>query len=240
MTVGSPDGTERREHARVEMALAVRVQGRDPDGGSWEEMSTTEVASANGLAFRLQRATRLGEVLHVSLPLPKRLRKYDLAEASYGSYVVVRNLTPDVRGGIRVGVMFLGKNPPGPESLPSEPVLVPGDPETGERRRFPRWSVRLELQVESGPVPRGTSGKEETIAEDISRWGAQVPTSLRVTQGDMVRVTVVGGGYTTRAGIRSVSIGPDGRPRLHLLFMDGPVPERLLPSKDAAEPRGGP
>jgi hypothetical protein len=118
VTDGSPDGTERRNHPRVRMALPVRVQGRDPDGQIWEESTTTEVASAGGLGFRLKRSSRLGQVLHVSLPLPKRLRKYDLADASYRSYVLVRDASPDAADGTRVGVMFLGKNPPhGEESL---------------------------------------------------------------------------------------------------------------------------
>ena len=234
---GPPDSDERRQHQRLEMALPVRVQGKEPDGRSWEETSTTIVASAGGLAFRLGRAARPGDVLHVSLPLPKRLRKYDLAEASYSSYVLVRDAAPDGQGGTRVGVMFLGKAPSrDEEAAASGPAVATRDPEPQERRQHPRFNVRLELEVESGPVPAGTSGRELTIAEDISKWGAQVPTSLSVTNGDVVRVREVGGDYKTRAGVRSVSKGTDGRPRLHLLFMDGPAPDRLL--KPAEEGNG--
>jgi len=230
VTGGAKWGADRRKHPRVHMGLPVRVQGRDPDGGTWEEMSSTEDASAGGLAFHLKRASRQGQVLHVSLPMPKRLRKYDLADPSYRSYVLVRNARPDGKGGTRVGVMFLGKQPPrGAESLPSELFLMPGDPQPQERRRFPRWTVRLDLEVESGYVPPGSSRKEQAIAEDIGKWGAQIPTSLPLAKGDMVRVTEVGGDYTTRAEVRNVTIGADGKPHLNLLFLDEPAPERLLP-----------
>jgi PilZ domain len=121
VTDGSPDGTERRNHPRADMALPVRVQGREPDGQIWEESTTTEVASAGGLGFSLKRAARPGQVLHVSLPLPKRLRKYDLADPSYTSYVLVRDAAPDAAGGTRVGTMFLGKSPPrGEEPLATD------------------------------------------------------------------------------------------------------------------------
>jgi hypothetical protein len=29
--------------------------------------------------------------------------------------------------------------------------------------------------------------------------------------------------------VRNISIGQDGQPRLHLLFLDEPAPERMLP-----------
>ena len=81
---------------------------------------------------------------------------------------------------------------------------------------------------------------EQTVAEDISKWGAQVRTSLPLAKGDMVRVEEVGGDYKTRAEIRNVTIGPDNHPRLHLLFLDEPAPERLLPPIGADETKGKP
>ena len=51
----SGGGAERRKHRRVPMRLPVRVQGRDVDGTTWEEMSTCEDASAGGVGLRLDR-----------------------------------------------------------------------------------------------------------------------------------------------------------------------------------------
>jgi hypothetical protein len=51
----------------------------------------------------------------------------------------------------------------------------------------------------------------------------------------MVRIEEVGGDYKTRAEVRNVSIGADNHPRLNLLFLDEPAPERLLPPIGADE-----
>ena len=48
-------------------------------------------------------------------------------------------------------------------------------------------------------------------------------------KGVTITVEEVGGQFKTRAEVRNVEIGKDGQPRLSLLFIDDPVPERLLP-----------
>src|SRR5512147_2904433 len=114
-------GAERRKQRRVPMKLPVRVQGRDTDGTAWEEMSTCEDASAGGVGLRLDRPVVLGQVLHLSLPLPQRFRQYDLTDPSYRVYTLVRNVRPAPGGGVRIGVLFLGKHPPrGASALPGE------------------------------------------------------------------------------------------------------------------------
>jgi hypothetical protein len=105
-------GAERRKQRRVPMRQPVRVQGRDPDGTSWEEISTCEDASAGGVGLRVCRAVLQGQVLHLSLPLPQRFRQFDLTDPSYRVYALVRNARPAPGGGLRVGAIFLGKHPP--------------------------------------------------------------------------------------------------------------------------------
>ena len=96
-----------------------------------------------------------------------------------------------------------------------------------ERRQFDRHAVRLSLSVETPHAPDGAQ-REETVAENISKWGALVKTSLAVAEGDTVRVVECGGDFKTRTEIRDVSIGDDGQRRLSLLFIDEPAPARLL------------
>ena len=93
----SAGGAERRKQRRVPMKLPVRVQGRESDGTTWEEMSTCEDASAGGLGLKLNRPVVLGQVLHLSLPLPQRFRQYDLTDPSYRVYTLVRNVRPAAR-----------------------------------------------------------------------------------------------------------------------------------------------
>ena len=235
MTEGG--GAERRKQRRVPMKLPVRVQGRDPDGKTWEEMSNCEDASAGGVGFVVHRPVVLGQVLHLSLPLPARLRQYDLTDASYRVYTLVRNVRPAKGGGVRIGVVFLGRHPPrGSQSLTGDLFLMPGDPTPVERRKFARYTARLKLRLEAEHAPGGIAVEERTIADNVSEWGAQVTArTLPVVKGVTLTVEEIGGDFKTRAEVRNVSIGEDGQPRLNLLFLDHPAPERLLPAVGADE-----
>jgi hypothetical protein len=218
------------------MRIPVRVQGRESDGSTWEEMSSCEDASAGGVGLLLRRSVVLGQVLHLSLPLPQRFRQYDLTDPSYRTFTLVRNVRPGP-GAARVGVVFLGKNPPrGAHALPGELYLMPGDPTPVERRKFQRCFARLSLMLAAEQAPGGVAVEERTVAEDISQQGAQVrATTLPVVRGAILQVEEIGGDFKTRAEVRNISIGTDGHPRLSLLFLDSPTPERLLPGVGADE-----
>ena len=68
--------------------------------GSWEELSTTTDVSSGGACFPLAHEVELGQVLLLSLALPKRLRQYDLSDATYRVYSLVRGVRrhPSSRG----------------------------------------------------------------------------------------------------------------------------------------------
>jgi hypothetical protein len=217
-------GAERRKTRRVPMKLAARVQGRDPDGTKWEEMTTCEDASAGGVALVLGKSLRVGQVLHLTLPLPARFRQYDLTQASYRVYGLVRARRP----GNRYGVLFLGKHPPrGAEALPSGLFLMPGDPMPLAAGKH-GFEVNLRLDAEH--APGGLEQEERSIAENVRERELDVKvTSLPVLRGAIVTVEEIAGEYRTRAEVRSILIGKDGHPRLSLLVLDEPIPDRLLP-----------
>jgi hypothetical protein len=73
---------ERRKNARLELAIPVRVQGYQGDGSTWEELTTTDDVSLGGICFPLTHEVELGQILHLNLALPRRLRQYDLTEAT--------------------------------------------------------------------------------------------------------------------------------------------------------------
>jgi len=220
-------GAEQRRTRRVPMKLAVRVQGRDPDGTKWEEMTTAEDASAGGVALTLKRAARVGQVLHLTLPLPPSFRQYDLTQSSYRVYGLVRGKRP----GNRFGLLFLGKHPPrGAESLPTGLYLMPGDPKPlgGGMQGF-----EVVLRLEAQDAPGGVAQEEHSIAENVTAREAEVKTtSLPVLKGATLTVEEVGGDFRTRAEVQNIRIAKDGNPSLSLLFLDAKVPERLLPEAD--------
>jgi len=122
---------ERRKNARLGLAIPVQVQGYHADGSTWEELSTTDDVSLGGICFPLSHEVELGQILHLILALPRRLRQYDLTETTYRVYTLVRSVRrrPDQP---RVGVMFFGKYPPrGFHDRPGARYLLPSDSQDG-------------------------------------------------------------------------------------------------------------
>ncbi len=119
--------TERRKNPRLGLAIPVRVQGFYADGTVWDEMSTTIDVSGGGACFPLSHEAELGQVLLLTLALPKRLRQFDISDSSYRVYTLVRGVRR--RGDQpRVGVMFFGKHPPrGFHERPGARYLLPSD-----------------------------------------------------------------------------------------------------------------
>ena len=93
------------------MTLPVRVRGREANGAAWDEVSKCLDVCLGGLSMLVSHPVKAGQVLHLSTPLPSRLRQYDLIDSSYRVYVLVRSIHPSA-GGSRVGVVFLGRHPP--------------------------------------------------------------------------------------------------------------------------------
>jgi hypothetical protein len=225
-------GKNRRQDTRMDLSLPVKVQGFKLDGSVWEEMSTLENVSASGAAFRVRHMVTKGNVFVVSMPLPKRFRRYDVSEPSYRTYALVRHVVPEPSG-FRVGVMFLGKAPPrGFEKNTGGLYFLPTDPAPAtspkERRRWQRIDTFVNLKL-IRLTPQGSGPQEErTIAENISRGGARVLTSMAVAKGEILMLEELDGAFRTRAEVRHLYIGPDRVPRLNLQFLDGEAPERLV------------
>jgi hypothetical protein len=211
------------------LSLPVRVQGHDPDGKAWEEMTSSEDASYSGCAFGLKHTVAVGQALHLSMPLPKRFRQYDITDPSYHVYALVRDIKP---GGAlaRLGVMFIGKQPPkGFGENPASRFLLATDrpPEPKDRRHDQRHDIFLNLRLRRHNGGTGPE-EEQTVAENVSRHGARVLTSMPVARGDVLEVEELGGSFRTRAEIRNVYIGKDNIPRLNLCFLDAETPSRLI------------
>jgi hypothetical protein len=220
---------ERRKDQRMALRIPVKVDAVSLEG-PWQEMTVSLDTSASGVAFTLVHPVQFGQVLLLSLPLPKRFRQYDLTDPSYHVYAVVRRTAPAGEQ-VSVGAMFLGKNPPrGYEQNPAGRYLLSQDPAPGtrtERRAGPRRELPYNLKL-----TRQTTGaekqQEHTVSENLGKGGARVLTTLPVVKGEIVLVEEVGGPFRTRAEIRNIYIGQDKIPRLNLKFLDGEAPDRLI------------
>ena len=226
-----PGGINRRKQQRMSLGVPVRVQGHDPNGTPWTEMTMTENADFGGAAFSLKHPVTRGHALHLSLPLPKSFRSYDITAASYSVYAIVRNTVALPNGSFRVGVMFLGRHPPrGHAQNPGGLYLLPSDLVAGagsghvlsgiERRVHPRYDLAVQLKLtRPEPVAFGPTS-EQTLTRNLGTGGAMVLTSLPVSRNDIVIVEDLQGILRTRAEVRGVFIGKDNIPRLNLRFLD--------------------
>lgn len=213
------------------LSVPVRAMGHDPDGTSWEEMTATDDASFGGASFPLKHPHGVGQVLLLSLPLPRNFRRYDLAETSYRTYALVRN-TRTTEGVARVaGVMFLGRVPPkGFAAAPGGRFRLPEDSKTGpavDRRRDERLQLFVNLRLRRRPGG-GRSVEEQTVTEDVSRGGARVFTTLTVSRGEALTVSDLADRVSTEAVVRNVHVGRDRVTRLNLQFANLAEFERLL------------
>lgn len=252
----SSDGTERRRSSRASLSLPIRIDGYYPDGGTWAATSTTEDASAGGARFRLSQEVRIGHALLLNLPMPRALRDRDHWDANYRTWALVRHVERVGDGSWKVGVMFYGSHPPrgfhespgarfllpqdvqsvAPEPLPHDeeegqaPVDEPPyDPDPDGQRTEERFDIFVNLTLmemdEFGAVLR----EEVTVAENLSRSGARVMTSLRFATGDILILQEVEGDFACRAEVRHAWVGADRVRRLNLKFLDGRQPLHLLP-----------
>jgi len=221
---------ERRNEPRMALVLPVKVQGHVEGGAPWDEMSSTDDASFGGASFVLDHTVEMGHVLSLNLPLPRRFRRYDLSEPGYHVFALVRDVMA-VGPTRRVGVMFLGRNPPKDwEQNPGGRYLLPSDPppKPKERRRFSRLvNAYLNLKLQRVDASGTTLQEERTVAENLGKGGARVMTSMAVAKGEVLLVEEMGGDFKARAEIRNVYIGEDRVPRLNLAFLDAEAPDRL-------------
>jgi hypothetical protein len=183
--------TERRKNPRLGLAIPMRVQGFLADGTTWEEMTTSLDVSSGGACFPLTHDAELGQVFLLSLALPKRLRQYDLMDASYRVYSLVRGVRR--RGEQpRVGVMFFGKLPPrGFHERPAARYLLPSDsivnapapqglrsgeaPDADMKAGSPRSRVPGDPSLDS---PLGASGGVGSVPPDDSGSSLYTPPPM--------------------------------------------------------------
>ena len=218
----------------MSLSLPVQVRGHDTKNEPWDEMTTSDDASFGGASFPLlEHPVMRGQVLFLSLPLPKNFRQYAVTEASYKAYALVRHVARS-EGVTRVGVMFLGQKPPkGYEENPGGRFLLPSDPRPPapgqkERRRHERFEIFLNLRLKRTDPSTGRVQEETTVTENVSAGGARVRTGMGVSKGEVLMVEEVAGAFRMRAEIRNLYIGKDGVPRLNLTFLDGILPDRIL------------
>src|SRR5687767_13342173 len=67
----------RRVRERLQLALPVRVRGRDNVGYEWTEMTRLLDVTPFGAGFQLKRLVQQGRLVQLRIGMPRQLRCYD-------------------------------------------------------------------------------------------------------------------------------------------------------------------
>jgi len=229
----------RRQVERFVMSLPVRVEAHDIQNKIWRELTHLETVSYRGAGFYLSRVFGVGQLVLLTLPLPKELRRYDFDEEQYAIWGIVRHCHRKLRGNssvYHVGVAFIGPQPP--YSYRKNPQTsyqffqvrddglweVCEDARTPSTRAQLRYNISVEIFLAVYDAQDTVVAHEKTVTENISASGISVFSQLPLNTGDAVKVIKQDGGFSATAVVRHRRIGDDNLPRLHLEFVDARFP----------------
>lgn len=213
-------GAERRRCERFKLTVPALVAGYEREGGKWQEVTRTIDVSRMGVAVRMRHGVKHGLVVHVTLPLPTKLRSHGFSEAGYNMYAIVRRVEPLI-GGVRVaGLEFIGANPPG-DYLYKPWATFRTQKWSGPDRRRERRHERVEpVAVEYLDESMQRIAREASVTENVSSGGARIRVKSAPPEFEFVRITNPSRGFISLALLRNRWSGSDGFERLCLQFVD--------------------
>lgn len=243
MTPTTITENDNRRIQRVSLSLPIRVESQVSESVSWNEVTRLNDLSAFGAGFNLRHPVRRGRLIHMTIPMPRKLRSFDFTEPQYKVWGLVRSCitktnTPTAESH-SVGVAFIGKNPP--KSYYGDPaklfeishrdegslwrvIEAVSEPDEShlpkELRRHSRFPIPANIIVETVDEDGNILKSESTVTENISLSGASVFTSLPVEVGSFLRVKSEQYGVSIISVVRGKRMGQDNIPRVHIEFVD--------------------
>lgn len=211
---------ERRRCERFKLAVPALVAGYEREGGKWQEVTKTVDVSRIGVAVRMRYRVKHGLILHVTLPLPTKLRSHGFSEAGYNMYAIVRRVEPIVDGVRIVGLEFIGANPPGDYLYKPWTIFRTQKWNGPNRRREPRRELAEAVAVEYLDASMQRIAREAAVTEDVSSGGTRVRVKSAPPEFEFVRITSPNRGFISLALVRNRWSGSDGFERLCLQFVD--------------------
>lgn len=230
------------------MSLYAVVKARDTSGSRlWKESADIVSASSTGSSFNLRRPVEVGTLVLLNVALPHHLRSFDFDTELYHVWGLVQHCAPMGTDGVRgfhVGVAFVGKEAPKSHGAnPRQHYRISGVGRDGlwkvtetktafKKRSEVRFWTSVDLYLALVDRKDGSLGGERTTAENVSRGGAAVFTTLEVNIGDRVKFISEKFDFSGLAVVCDRQVGNDDRTRLHLKFVEGAFPVETLMKAD--------
>ena len=225
------------------MSLNAVVKGKEKGDRQWKEVADLISFSATGSSFNLARHCEPGTLVSLMVPLPAHMRCYDHHKESYRVWGLIQHCEPmsaDVTSSFHVGVAFIGKEAPASyKTNPRQHYRISGVNEDGmwqvtesktpfKKRAEVRFWRSIDLYLALIDTRSGSAGGERTVAENVSRSGAAVFTTLDVGIGDRVKFISAEYDFSGLAVVCNTQVGDDDRTRLHLKFVENTFPVETL------------
>jgi hypothetical protein len=179
--------------------------------------------------------------------LPPHMRSYDFDTETYKVWGLVQHCAPmsgDDLAGYHIGVAFVGKDAPKSHtSNPRQHYQVSGVGLNGlwkvketktafKKRAEVRFWTPVDLYLALVDRKDGSIGGEKTTAENVSRGGAAVFTTLEIGIGDRVKFISEKYDFSGLAIVCDRQVGKDDRTRIHIRFVDCVFPFEILMKAD--------
>jgi hypothetical protein len=207
---------ERRRGSRLNLSLPVYVTGYDEQRNRWGETTKTINVSRCGVAVEMQTRLRQGTVLHLSLPMPARLRTHGYGDHSYNIYGIVRRVQPPEDGLRVVGVELIGECPPKGYLEKPWATFHSARWVGFDRRLEPRRPYVEAVEIEYLDHDLQVIERASATTEDISRSGLRILVKATPEVFDYVRVKSARKSHSGVSVVRLRFVGGDGGVRLCL------------------------
>lgn len=220
------DGKEynRRRCDRFNLAGPILVAGYDGAGGKWQEIAKTVDVSRLGVAVKLRKRVRHGSILHVTLPLPMKLRSHGFAEPGYNMYAIVRRIELPKDELRIVGLEFIGKNPPAGYLYKPWATFRTQKWAGADRRMDPREPHSEPVVIEYFNESMKSLGRTVGVTENVSRGGARVCIKSAPPEFDLVKLIRIDRTFDSLAIVRNHYTDKDSFDRLCLQFVNNKWP----------------
>jgi hypothetical protein len=225
-----------RRAERISILLPIKVEAYETSNRLWREVTNLESVSDSGAGFYLSRLFEIGQLLYLSMPIEKRLRRYDLDRELYSVWSIVRHCHRIIRktsSVYHIGVAFIGPEPPASHRKTPSTIYKLGeinengvwqicvdDQTIPSTRKQPRYSIPIEIYITICDGDENIIAHEKTVTENISASGASVFSGLDLHVGGIVKIIKQQGGFSAMAIVRERRVGKDNLPRLHLEFIN--------------------
>jgi len=225
------------------MSLHAVVKGRKEGDRPWKEVANLLTFSSTGASFNLPRECLVGTLVSLMIPLPAHMRCYDFDKEFYRVWGLVQHCEPMAVSkdgeNFHVGVAFIGKNcPDSYRQNPRQYYRIAGVNADGmwgveesktpfKKRADVRFWKQIDLYLALIDTKDGATGGERTTAENISRSGAAVFTTMEVNIGDRVKFISEEYDFSGLAVVCNRTTD-EGRAKLHLKFVQNHFPVKTL------------